>query len=261
MNPTLLLSDPLFTRHDPGRGHPECPARLESIHALLTRAPLPGLLHASPRPARQEELLLAHSPALLAQLASFRGQRAQLDPDTGMSADSYDAAVLAAGAAVGAVEAVLQGRARNAFALVRPPGPPRRAGARHGLLPASTTWPWRREAARRLGAERVLVLDWDVHHGNGTQDLFERGATCSTSPSHQFPFYPGTGAAARGGRGRGRGLHRQLRPARRLHGRGLRRGLPRPASCPSAQAFRPDLVLVSAGFDAARATTRWAAWR
>ena len=247
MTPTLLLSDPLFSRHDPGRGHPECPARLESIHALLARAPLPGLRHAAPRPALPAELQAAHAPVLLDGLARLRGQHAQLDPDTGMSPDSWDAAVLAAGAAVGAVEEVLQGRARNAFALVRPPGhhaEPERAMGFCLLNNVAVA----AEAARRQGAERVLVLDWDVHHGNGTQACFWERRDVLYQSVHQFPYYPGTGAPHEVGAGAGAGFS-------------VNCGLPPGCTdadygavfhgllLPIAQAFRPQLVLVSAGFD------------
>ncbi len=247
MKPTLLLSDPLFTRHDPGRGHPECPARLESIHALLSRAPVAGLLHEAPRPARPEELLLAHQPLLLERLAALSGQRAQLDPDTWMSSYSWEAAVLAAGAAVGAVEAVLQGRARNAFALVRPPGHHAEPGRAMGFCLLNNV-AVAAEAARRAGAERVLVLDWDVHHGNGTQACFWERRDVLYQSLHQFPYYPGTGAAHEVGAGAGQGFS-------------VNCGLPPGCTdadygavfhgllLPTAQAFRPQLVLVSAGFD------------
>jgi acetoin utilization deacetylase AcuC-like enzyme len=209
--------------------------------------PLAGLLHEAPRPALLPELQAAHADALLQGLAALRGRRAQLDPDTALSPDSYDAAVLAAGAAVGAVEAVLQGRARNAFALVRPPGhhaEPERAMGFCLLNNVAVA----AEAARRLGAERVLVLDWDVHHGNGTQACFWERPDVLYQSVHQWPYYPGTGSPHEVGAGAGEGFT-------------VNCGLP--AGCtdadygavfhglllPTAQAFRPELVLVSAGFD------------
>ena len=130
MSSTLVLTDRLFLEHDPGRGHPESPARLATILADLERAPVAGATIEAPRPATAAEIEAVHAPAYRADIAALSGQAAQLDPDTVTSPRSVDAAVRAAGAAVGAVEAVMSGRAENAFALVRPPGhhaEPRRA--------------------------------------------------------------------------------------------------------------------------------------
>jgi acetoin utilization deacetylase AcuC-like enzyme len=248
MTPTLLLTDPLFLRHDPGPEHPECPARLERILALLERAPVPGAERRAPRPATEEELGAVHTPALRAWLAGLRGRAGEVDPDTAMSPDSYDAAVLAAGAAVQAVEEVLAGRARNAFALVRPPGHHAEPGRAMGFCLFNNA-AIAAEAARRQGVERVLVLDWDVHHGNGTQACFWERRDVLYQSVHQFPYYPGTGAPQEVGAGAGAGYT-------------VNCGLPGGNSdadygaifqelfLPVAEAFRPQLVLVSAGFDA-----------
>jgi acetoin utilization deacetylase AcuC-like enzyme len=247
MKPTLLFTDPLFLKHEPGRGHPESPARLQSILGVLARAPVTGTEVRAPRSATQAELGAVHTPELREALLRHAGQPAVIDADTVTSADSYDAAVLAAGASVQAVEEVWAGRARNAFALVRPPGHHAEPGQSMGFCLFNNV-AIAAEAGRRLGAERVLVLDWDVHHGNGTQAAFWRRRDVLYQSVHQFPYYPGTGAPHEVGEGEGEGYT-------------LNVGLPGGASdadygmlfeelfLPVAQAYRPQLILVSAGFD------------
>jgi acetoin utilization deacetylase AcuC-like enzyme len=250
MTQTLLLTDALFLRHDPGPEHPECPARLERILSLLESHPIPGTERRAPRPATDEELAAVHSPRLLEALRGLRGRSTSLDPDTAMSPDSYDAAVLAAGASVQAVEEVMAGRAQNAFALVRPPGHHAEPDQAMGFCLLNNA-AIAAEAARRLGAERVLLFDWDVHHGNGTQAAFWTRRDVLYMSAHQFPYYPGTGTPKEIGEGEGLGYT-------------VNCGLPGGsgdadygALCerlflPVARAWRPDLVLISAGFDAHR---------
>ncbi|MCP3101193.1 histone deacetylase [Myxococcus sp. K15C18031901] len=247
MKPTLLLTDPLFLQHDPGEGHPESPARLQRILGVLARAPVRGTVMASPRPATDAELEAVHTPALVARLKQLSGQRAVIDADTQVSPDSVDAARLAAGASIQAVEAVMAGQARNAFALVRPPGHHAEPDRAMGFCLFNNV-AIAAEAGRRLGAERVLVLDWDVHHGNGTQAAFWSRRDVMYQSVHQFPYYPGTGASPEVGVGAGAGYTVNV-------------GLPGGNSdadygmlfeellLPVAEAYRPQLVLVSAGFD------------
>ncbi|ATB42747.1 histone deacetylase [Cystobacter fuscus] len=250
MTQTLLLTDALFLQHDPGPDHPECPARLGRILSLLESQPIPGTERRAPRPATDEELAAVHSPQLLEALRGLRGKSTSLDPDTTMSPDSYDAAVLAAGASVQAVEEVMAGRARNAFALVRPPGHHAEPDQAMGFCLLNNA-AIAAEAARRLGAQRVLIFDWDVHHGNGTQAAFWKRRDVLYMSAHQFPYYPGTGAPTEIGEGEGLGYT-------------VNCGLPGGsgdadygALCerlflPVARAWRPDLVIISAGFDAHR---------
>ncbi|MFP2927612.1 histone deacetylase [Pyxidicoccus sp. 3LG] len=247
MATTLLLTDPLFLQHDPGQGHPESPARLQRILGVLAGAPVAGTVMASPRSATDAELASVHTPELLAYLGRLSGHKAQIDPDTLVSPDSVDAARLAAGASVQAVEAVMSGRASNAFALVRPPGHHAEPGRAMGFCLFNNV-AIAAEAGRRLGAERVLVMDWDVHHGNGTQAAFYGRRDVMYQSVHQFPYYPGTGATPEVGVGEGEGYT-------------LNVGLPGGNSdadygmifeellLPVAEAYRPQLVLVSAGFD------------
>jgi acetoin utilization deacetylase AcuC-like enzyme len=244
---TLILTDRRLLGHDAGLGHPESPARLQAILGDLERAPPAGVVFETPRAATPAEIDAVHAPAHRELLQGLEGKRARLDDDTSVSEGSWEAASLAAGAAVGAVEAVWSGRADNAFALVRPPGHHAEAARAMGFCLLNNA-AIAAEAARRLGAERVLVLDWDVHHGNGTQHIFAARDDVMYMSAHQFPFYPGTGAPTEIGTGAGRGFT-------------VNCALPggqddadygavfHDLFLPIARAFGPDLVLVSAGFD------------
>jgi acetoin utilization deacetylase AcuC-like enzyme len=248
---TSLFTHPLYLEHDMGAMHPESPLRLGRILEVLRRAPIDGARLAEPRKATVEELSSVHRPEYVAQLTELAGSMVQLDPDTAMSERSYDAAVLAAGAGLSAVEAVMSGQATNAFALVRPPGHHAEASRAMGFCLFNNV-AVAAEAALKRGAERVLVLDWDVHHGNGTQHSFYGRRDVLYMSSHQFPFYPGTGAPEEIGEGAGQGFTVNCAlPAGQtdadfgavFHDLFL----------PIASEFKPDLVLVSAGFDPHRA--------
>ncbi|MDB4979867.1 MAG: Histone deacetylase family protein, partial [Myxococcales bacterium] len=247
MKSTLILTDRRLLGHDAGPGHPESPARLTAILDDLEHAPPAGVTFEAPRAATAGEIDAVHDPAHREGLQALAGVRARLDEDTAMSEGSWEAAALAAGAAVGAVEAVWSGRAADAFALVRPPGHHADAGRAMGFCLLNNA-AIAAEAARKLGARRVLVLDWDVHHGNGTQDIFAARDDVMYLSSHQYPFYPGTGAPHEVGVGAGRGFT-------------VNCALPggqddadygavfHDLFLPVARAYAPDLVLVSAGFD------------
>jgi acetoin utilization deacetylase AcuC-like enzyme len=246
--PVLVLTHPLFLQHQPGRGHPESPLRLSRTLEYLEKYRLPTLEFRAPRLARPEEIARVHDPELLEEFGGLAGTHVAIDVDTFASPSTHDAALAAAGASIEAVEAVMGGTHRTAFALLRPPGhhaePNRMMGfcfLNNAAIAA--------EAARVLGAARVLILDWDVHHGNGTQAVFwERGDVLYQSV-HQYPFYPGTGASHEVGERVGAGYTVNVPfPAGRSDadlGAAFHE-----VFLPIADAFRPDLVIVSAGFDA-----------
>ncbi|MEX2219376.1 MAG: histone deacetylase [Phycisphaerales bacterium] len=252
MGDVLLISDERMLGHDPGMGHPERAERLLAVLAALRREPVGGVRWAPARPVSREALHHIHRPAHVTNLLRLRGRSADLDPDTSLSPESIDAALLAAGAAVDAAEAVMSGAAGAAFALVRPPGHHAEPGRAMGFCLFNNIAVAAAGARARLGAERVLIVDWDVHHGNGTQAAFYGDPSVLLFSTHQYPFYPGTGAPGEVGEGEGRGYTVNV---------------PMPAGCgdgdyaavfgrvlaPIADEFRPDLVLVSAGFDAHRA--------
>ena len=245
---TIVITDKRFLEHDPGAGHPESPARLDAVLTDLGRAPIADVTIEAPRAATDAEIDAVHPADYRETLAAFAGRRTSLDPDTAMSPGSWDAARFAAGAAVEAALATMSGRARNAFALVRPPGhhaEPDRAMGFCLLNNAAIA----AEAARRAGAGRVLILDWDVHHGNGTQDIFAARDDVMYMSVHQYPFYPGTGAAEEVGVGAGRGATINC-PLPGGQGDADYGVVFHDLFLPVARAFAPELVIVSAGFDA-----------
>src|SRR5436190_5693775 len=248
MSGTIVITDRRFLEHDPGPGHPESPARLDAVLDDLGRAPLAGVTIEAPRFATDAEIEAVHPTAYREGLAELAGRHVRLDPDTATSPGSWDAARLAAGAGVEAVLAPLSGRARNAFALVRPPGhhaEPTQAMGFCLLNNAAIA----AEAARRAGARRVLIVDWDVHHGNGTQDIFSARDDVLYMSVHQYPFYPGTGAAHEIGVGTGRGATVNC-PLPGGQGDADYGAVFHDLFLPAARLFAPDLVIVSAGFDA-----------
>jgi len=250
-HPTALLRSPAFLGHETG-GHPENPRRTLAIDAELERA---GLLADRPEvpfgPAPVEAVTRVHDSRYVDAIAAAAEQGGgMLDADTVVEPDSVDVALLAAGAALAGVDAVLDGVVSRAFALGRPPGHHATPARGMGFCLFNSVAIAAAHALHR-GLERILIVDWDVHHGNGTQDAFyatDRVLFCSVH-RHGRGFYPGTGAAAERGVGQGDGytLNVPLPPgqddaayARVFADRIL----------PAARAYRPELVLVSAGFDA-----------
>jgi acetoin utilization deacetylase AcuC-like enzyme len=242
---------PLFREHDSGTGHPERPQRLEAVRQGLRSSGLGKRLRAvDPRPATEAELLRVHTPAHVARVAATRGRTVRFDADTQAGPHSYEAALLAAGAVVDAVDRVLDGKLDRAFCAVRPPGhhaPPDRV---MGFCLFNNVAVAAAHALHR-GLSRVLIVDYDVHHGNGTQDIFYDDPRVLYVSSHAYPFYPGTGALAEVGEGKGRGFTVNL-PLPDGLGDEEYVWLYERVVVPIGRAFAPELVLVSAGFDAHR---------
>ncbi|MCY3003595.1 MAG: histone deacetylase [Planctomycetota bacterium] len=254
MNPaTGLVTHPDCGLHFAGPGHPERPERLEALVRRLEESGIAAECErVLAREATAEELGLTHSAANVAgiQSACERGRALLDDGDTYVCPDSWRAAQLAAGGTLLAVENVLAGRWANAFVAVRPPG--HHAEETHAMgfcLFNNVALAARR--AQALGLERVAIVDWDVHHGNGTQHTFESDRSVFYASLHQFPHYPGTGHSSERGLGDGVGTTLNL-PQRA--GSGDREWLSdfERQLLPALDAFRPEIVLVSAGFDAHR---------
>ncbi len=243
--------DPVFAEHDAGSAHPERPERLDAVRRGLERAGLLPDLRALPaRPASREELLRVHTPEHVDHLAGAAGRSVRIDADTAMSPRSHEAAMRAAGAVVEAVHQVLDGELDRAFCAVRPPGHHATPGRAMGFCLFNNVAVGAAAALAR-GLRRVAVLDFDVHHGNGTQDAFWREPRVLFASSHRFPFYPGTGALDEVGEEEGRGFTVNLpMPGGLGDGEYLR--VWREIVEPIGRAYDPELVLVSAGFDAHR---------
>jgi acetoin utilization deacetylase AcuC-like enzyme len=244
----LLVRDHRFRNHVSRGPHPECPERLDAIDRAL--APLAdGFRDFEPRSASDEEILRAHSRAHLDGLRALEGCDAQIDPDTYSSPRSLEVARLAAGGLLAASLEVARGAAASAFAAVRPPGHHAERERAMGFCLLNHVAIAAHALRDDAGLARIAIVDWDVHHGNGTQQLFYEDPNTLYLSTHQYPFYPGTGAADETGRGKGVGGTVNL---------------PLPAGAGDAEygqvfdelivpvllEFRPDLLLVSAGFDA-----------
>lgn len=244
-----LYDDPIFREHDSGPGHPERPERLDAVREGLRKHGLEGRLSVlTPRAARQEELLRVHTEAHLSRIAATEGKTVCFDLDTQAGPRSYAAALLAAGAVVDAVDRVLAGQIDRAFCLVRPPGHHAEADRAMGFCLFNNV---ALGAAHALagGLDRVMIIDFDVHHGNGTQAIFYPDPRVLYVSSHAFPFYPGTGALGEVGEGAGRGFTVNL-PLPQGMGDPEYARVYREIVAPLGEAFAPELVLVSAGFDA-----------
>lgn len=240
-----VYTHPACLAHDTGPDHAERPARLTTVVDSLRRE-LPALeWHEAPR-ATRGQLLRAHAPELLdAVLETHPAQRILLDPDTVLSPASAEAALRAAGAAVAAVDAVLAGKTRRAFCAVRPPGHHATCDVAMGFCLFNNIAIAALHALDRHGLERVAIVDFDVHHGNGTQAIFERDPRVLFASSHQWPLYPETGARSETGIGNIVNMPLPVEAEGVLFRRAWEDVL-----LPAVDDFRPQLLLVSAGFDA-----------
>ena len=246
-----LYDDPLFRKHDAGYGHPERPDRLEAVRRGIWQAGLePQLQMLAPRPATSAELLRVHTAGHLANVASTEGRVHSFDPDTQAGPQSYEAALLAAGAVVDAVDRVLDGTLDRAFCAVRPPGHHALPNRAMGFCLFGNVAVGAAHALSR-GLHRVLIVDFDVHHGNGTQAMFYGDKRVLYVSSHAWPFYPGTGGLDEVGEGAARGFTVNLPLPGALGDRDYA-SVYRQIVGPIGRAFDPELVLVSAGFDAHR---------
>lgn len=247
--PTAYCYDPFNLRHHLA-GHPENRERLRGTWELLqSNGILDALLQVPCTPASDEQLLRVHSQSHLDRVAWAARHNAHLDPDTYVGSDSEQAARLAAGGLCNLVDAVLRGQARNGFALVRPPGHHATPDRGMGFCLYNNVAIAARHAQAQHGIERVLIVDFDVHHGNGTQDVFYRDGSVLYFSTHQYPYYPGSGHWRETGRGEGEGTTVNVPFPGGVGDQGYARAFDEVLR-PLAQRFRPQLILVSAGFDA-----------
>jgi len=248
----LVVFEDEYADHDPGPGHPECPQRLESILGVLSGSGLlsGGYERWAARPATLDEVRRVHTDAHVERVrTACASGRGHLDADTPVCAASFDVALAAAGGLLSACDEMIRGGAKRSLCLVRPPGHHATPDRAMGFCLFNNVAIAARHLQAVHGIRRVLIVDWDVHHGNGTQDVFWEDPTVLFFSMHRWPFYPGTGAAEETGGGSGRGftINRPL-PADTPRERFLevfREVLDGPAL-----EFAPEFVLISAGFDA-----------
>jgi len=247
MSLTIYTSD-RFGDHLNPPGHPERLQRAEVMQVVASEFRKSGVEVREPRAATQDELARIHDREYITRISDTAGKATALDPDTYTSPDSYDVARLAAGAMIGGVEHVLEGTGRRAFAMVRPPGHHAERNRAMGFCLFNNI-AIAAAHARTRGLQRIAVVDYDVHHGNGTQWSFYEDPAVLFISSHQYPYYPGTGAATDIGRGRGLGFTVNLP----IEAGGTDADFElayNTVAFPILRQFRPELVLVSAGFDA-----------
>ena len=244
-----VYSDPASERHINNMAHVEAPERFPAALAGVEEAKKADMPveHRPCQPAPTDALEVVHAPRYLDSIKELSARGGgHLDFDTALSSDSWEAATLAAGAAIGAVESALEGTA--AFAIARPPG--HHAGRDYGMgFCLINNAAVAAEYARSRGLDRVAILDWDVHHGNGTQDIFYGSEEVLYLSAHQSPFYPGTGDAREVGEGRGEGFTANV-PLPGRSGEDLYAEAFAGFFIPILREFRPGLILVSAGYDA-----------
>jgi acetoin utilization deacetylase AcuC-like enzyme len=246
--PLLVLHADRLARHTPPPGHPERPERQDVLHVVAERWRERGVAVAEPEAATREQILRVHTAAFVDRLEATAGTAVMLDPDTFTSPESWDVTRLAAGAAAMAVDAVLDGGASRAAALVRPPGHHSGPDRARGFCLLNNVAVAAAHAVAR-GVPRVAVIDFDVHHGNGTQEIFEADPRVLYVSTHQWPFYPGGGLAGEAGVGPGEGFTVNV-PIERGATDDDYDVVFREVVMPVVRLFGPGLVLVSAGFDA-----------
>ena len=249
-----IVEDPRFRNHKGPEGHPERPERMgavrEAIDAVRDR-----VVAIPARAAEDDEILRVHERAHLdeveAAVAATSGRPGQLDPDTYVSAASAEVARMAAGGAIDLCRAVARGEVRSGIAAVRPPGHHAETDRAMGFCLFNNIAIATRALQAEEGVDKVLIVDWDVHHGNGTQHAFEADPSVLFFSTHQSPYYPGTGSFGEIGIGRGEGATLNV-PMPAGCGDGEYLGVLQHVLTPRARAFAPDAILVSAGFDAHR---------
>lgn len=250
--PTALITHPACLDHDTGPYHPECAERLRAVLTALETPEFADLLREEAPQATAEQLQRVHPANYVEAILAIRpdfGETVQLDADTAMSAGSAEAALRAAGGAVKAVDAVVEGWARAAFAAVRPPGHHAEPGRPMGFCLFNNAAVAALHARAVHGVQRVAVVDFDVHHGNGTQAMFEQDADLFYASSHQSPCYPGTGDAWE----RGVANNVMNMPLRPGDGSAAFRAAWGDMILPELDRFAPGLLIISAGFDAHKA--------
>ena len=254
MGNTGLVYHSAYLEHDMGSGHPESPNRLRAIMQQLEQSgTMARLTKIEARKAEDEWLTQIHSPGYVLSLnrhAPTSGH-VSLDADTSMSPGSLNAAYLAAGGVLAAVDAIMAQEVDHVFCAVRPPGHHAEAGRAMGFCLLNNVAIAARYVQKKYGVTRVLIVDWDVHHGNGTQHSFEDDPSVLFFSTHQYPHYPGTGRGIERGKGAGTGFTVNV-PMEAGEGDEEYHTIFLKSLVPAAEAFKPEFVIISAGFDAHR---------
>jgi acetoin utilization deacetylase AcuC-like enzyme len=247
---TGIVKDWRYVEHNMGDAHPESPERIRAIYEMLEEEKgLASLALIAPRPATEKEIALIHTQEYVERIKETAGrERVHLDPDTSTSPRSYEVALLAAGGLLEAADRIMTAKVTSGFALVRPPGHHAEASQAKGFCIFNNVAIAAQYLIEKWKLRRILVVDWDLHHGNGTQNAFYSRADVLFLSTHQFPYYPGSGHWSEIGEGKGEGftVNVPLTPGKTdddflfIYRRLL---------SPIAAAYKPEFILVSAGFD------------
>jgi acetoin utilization deacetylase AcuC-like enzyme len=246
---TGIVRDLRYMEHNMGAFHPESPQRIEAIYRMIEKEISFPYTEIKPRPAQEEEIQMVHSSSYVQLIKETSGkERVVLDPDTATSSRSFEVALLAAGGLLEAIDLVMEGKIKNGFALVRPPGHHAEASRAMGFCLFNNVAIGAEYLIKKYSLKKILILDWDLHHGNGTQHSFQNRNDVLYFSTHQYPHYPGTGHWDETGQGAGEGFTVNVP---------LRAGktdedylfIFQNILSPIAAAFKPDFILVSAGFD------------
>ncbi len=250
MRKTAILKNDLFLEHIPDFNHVESPDRLRVIYEQLAQKPLDEIfLYPEFNPASQVSLAYNHTPEHIMRLAGTAGKTfSSLDPDTQASAMSYDAACLAAGAVIGGMEMIVNGEADNGFALVRPPGHHAEAERAMGFCLFNNVAVGAHYGLQKLGMDRVAIIDWDLHHGNGTQNSFYTSDQVLYVSTHAYPYYPGSGGMLEVGAGAGEGYTVNVPLSGGQDDRNFA-AIFKEIIVPITRQYNPDFIIISAGFD------------
>jgi len=251
MAKTGFAYHPIYMEHFAGVGHPERPERLTAIlKALEGSGLMDSLVRLTPSACPREYVEAVHTTRLVESVERLCGIAPQhIDPDTAVSEKSFEAALFAAGAGIAAADAIMGGEIDNTFCAVRPPGHHAETDRAMGFCLFNNIAITARYLQRARGVGKILIIDWDVHHGNGTQQIFYEDPTVLLFSSHQYPYYPGTGGMEEGGKGEGETFTVNA-PLRAGCGDKEYQDVYTKMLLPVADVFEPDFVLISAGFDA-----------
>lgn len=247
---TGVVCHDLYKQHLADFPHVESPERLRVIYDMLEAEDMAGkFVTISPRSATHDELAWIHSPSHIERVAATDGKaHASLDPDTQTTPHSYQAAILAVGGLFSLVDKIVDGTIKNGFALVRPPGHHAEKDRAMGFCLFNNVALGARYAMKTYGLKKILIVDWDLHHGNATQHSFYEDPDVLYFSTHQYPHYPGTGSLEEVGRGNGKGFTVNV-PLFPGHGDTEFFKIFEQVLCPIGRAFKPELIFVSAGFD------------
>lgn len=250
MNKTIVLKDQRYLNHVTSYGHPESPERLEAIYTTLQKNGINDTFQeVTPREATKEEISLNHSIEYIEMIESTSGEAfTSLDPDTNTSEGSWQAAILAVGAVLTGLEMIFEREATNGFALVRPPGHHAEKSRAKGFCLFNNIAIGAHYLIKNYGLKRILIVDWDIHHGNGTQNSFYSSPKVLYFSTHQFPYYPGSGSFEETGEKAGKGFTVNV-PLPGGQGDEDYVKIFSDILQPIVVAYKPEFILISAGYD------------